>query len=117
MNDLRHPRITVAVLFVGLALVVGAFVTVGARAGSNRQSETIASLSAKVRALQGTMVALQRKTQALETGQPGKSLSPSQTYRRLENLDIKLDNVCRYSRVVTSVTQTSTGVIVTYANC
>src|SRR5260221_5129285 len=103
MNDLRQPRITAAGLLVGLALFVGAFATVGAHAGSDQKSETIGSLSAKLRALQATVLTLRLKTQALETGQPGRSLSPSQTYRRLQNLDFKLDNVCRYSRVVTSV--------------
>jgi hypothetical protein len=43
------------------------------------------------------------------TGEPGESLSPQETYRRLQKLDFRRTNVCSQRTVVTSIFQSSTG--------
>ncbi|HUR49386.1 MAG TPA: hypothetical protein VMY88_07685 [Acidimicrobiales bacterium] len=105
------------------AIVVAATVLLAvpahtASASSGQQAETIGSLGEKVRRLQNQVITLQLQVSALRTGLPAQSLSPQETYRRIQALDGRLSNVCSRRQVVTSIFQSSSGqVTASYVNC
>jgi hypothetical protein len=103
-----------SVILVTVSLAVGALLGHGYQADA-----TPTSRADQIQTLTLQLAALKQRVGALETGLPGTSLSPRETYNRLGAVELKLGRICGSRRVVTSVYQysTSSPVSVTYANC